>query len=304
VQLSHLVRAEAARAPARLAFPIRAARTIALAIVIGWSVSNAWYRITDWSLSDMDAYWNAALRVREGAMLYPPLADPSAADVYRYAPWFAWAWVPLSYLPKALVATGWSLVLIAATAAALRPLMRPTAASIGAAALIGSMLIWATSVGNVQPLLIATLVHGIDRRSGPLWVGIAASLKAVPIVYVLLYLGRREWSRVFATLGVAALLAAPLLITPLRYYPAGPGDSQGPLWALHPILVGAGLALLAAVTIRLASKGSDYSRLLAASTLLAALPRILLIDLSQLVVAVPWPRPSKATLPQAPPAGS
>jgi hypothetical protein len=277
---------KAETAPPRLAFPIRAARLLALAIVIGWSVSNAWYRITDWSLSDMDAYWNAALRVREGALLYRPLADPSAADVYRYAPWFAWAWIPLTYLPRALVATGWSVILIVATVVALRPLMRPTAASIGTAALIGSMLVWAASVGNVQPLMVAVLVHGLDRRSGPLWVGIAASLKAVPIVYVLLYLGRREWSRVFATLAVAGLLAAPLLITPLGNYPAGPGDAQGPLWALHPILLGAALALLAALTIRLASQRSDYSRLLAAITLLAALPRITLIDLSHLAVGI------------------
>jgi hypothetical protein len=283
---------------------MRAARLLALAIVIGWSVSNAWYRITDWSLSDMDAYWSAALRVREGALLYPPLADPSAADVYRYAPWFAWAWVPLTYLPRALVETAWSLVLILATVAALRPLMRPTAASIGTAALIGSMLIWATSVGNVQPLMVAVLVHGIDRRSGPLWVGIAASLKAVPIVYVLLYLGRREWSRVLATLAVAALLAAPLLITPLGNYPAGPGDSQGPLWVLHPVLVASALALLAAFTIRLASQRSSYARLLAVGTLLAALPRITLMDLSNLAVAIPRPRPSKETLPPAPQAGS
>jgi glycosyl transferase family 87 len=281
---------------------MRAARLLALAIVIGWSVSNAWYRITDWSLSDMDAYWNAALRIREGALLYPPLADPSAADVYRYAPWFAWAWIPLTYLPKALVATGWSLILILATVAALRPLMRPTAASIGTAALIGSMLIWATSVGNVQPLMVAVLVHGIDRRSGPLWVGIAASLKAVPIVYVLLYLGRREWTRVVATLAVAALLVAPLLITPMRYYPGGPGDAQGPLWALHPVLAASGLALLAAFTIRLASRGSGYTRLMAASTLLAALPRITLIDLSHLAVAIPWRRSSTATPPPTPPA--
>ena len=292
---------EAEAAPARLAFPIRAARLLALAIVIGWSVSNAWYRITDWSLSDMDAYWNAALRVREGAMLYPPLADPSAADVYRYAPWFAWAWIPFTYLPKALVATGWSLILILATAAALRPLMRPTAASIGTAALIGTMLIWAASVGNVQPLMVAVLVHGIDRRSGPLWVGIAASLKAVPIVYVLLYLGRREWSRVFATLAVAALLAAPLLITPLGNYPAGPGDSPGPLWALHPLLLGAALALLTALTIRLASQRSTHSRLLAAATLLVALPRISLLDLSHLAVAIPGPRSDRAAPAHRPP---
>jgi hypothetical protein len=295
------VRAEAAQGPARLAFVIRAARMIALAIVIGWSVSNAWYRITDWSLSDMDAYWNAALRLREGALLYPPLADPSAADVYRYAPWFAWAWVPLTYLPKAFVAIGWSAVLIAATVAALRPLMRPSAASIGAAALIGSMLIWATSVGNVQPLMIAMLVHGIERRSGPIWIGIAASLKAVPILYLLLYLGRREWSRVVATLLVTALLTAPLLITPLQYYPASPGDSPGPLWALHPFLLGAGLTLLAALTIRLASQRSSYSRLLAAGTLLAALPRISLLDLSHLAVGVPGPRSDHAPPAHRPP---
>lgn len=290
--------------PRRVPVPIRAARLLALAIVIGWSVTNAWYRISDWSLSDMDAYWNAALRIREGALLYPPLADPSAADVYRYAPWFAWVWIPLTYLPKALVATGWSVILLGATVAALRPLMRPTAASIGTAALIGSMLIWATSVGNVQPLLVAVLVHGIDRRSGPVWVGVAASLKAVPIVYVLLYLGRREWSRVVATLAVAALLAAPLLITPLRYYPGSPGDAPGPLWALHPVLVASGLALLAAFTIRLVSRGSGYARLMAASTLLAALPRITLLDLSHLAVAIPWPPSSKATPPPSPPAGS
>ena len=296
------VPAEAARA--RLAFPLRVARLVALAIVIGWSLSNAWYRITDWSMSDMDAYWNAAMRMREGAMLYPPLADPSAADVYRYAPWFAWAWVPLTYLPKALVSAGWSLTLILATVAALRPLMRPTAASIGAAALIGSMLIWAASVGNVQPLMVAVLVHGIDRRSGPLWIGIAASLKAVPILYILLYVGRGEWRRVFATLVAAAILTAPLLITQLRYYPAGPGDSPGPLWASHPILLTAGLAVLAAFTIRLAAQRSSYSRLLAAGTVLAALPRITLMDLSHLTVAIPSPRPSNETIPPAPPTGS
>jgi hypothetical protein len=157
------------------------------------------------------------------------------------------------------------------------------------------MLIWADSVGNVQPLMIAALVHGIDRRSGPLWIGVAASLKAAPILYVLLYLGRREWGRLLATLVVTALLTAPLLITPLRYYPAGPGDSPGPLWALHPILLGTGLALLAALTIRLASQRSRYSRLSAAVTLLAALPRISLLDLSQLAVGVPGRAPASPT---------
>jgi hypothetical protein len=287
-------------APAPLALPLRVARLLALAIVIGWSVANAWYRVTDWSMSDLDAYWNAALRVREGGLLYPPLADPSAADVYRYAPWFAWAWVPLTYLPKALVAVAWSGVLIAATIAALRPLMHPSAASIGAAALIGSMLIWAASVGNVQPLLVAVLVHGIDRRSGPLWIGLAASLKAVPILYLLLYIGRGEWRRVFWTLVVVALFTAPLLVTPLGYYPAGPGDSPGPLWALHPVLFALAISLLAVLTVRLSAQGSKYARLLAVGTVLGALPRISLLDLSHLAVAVPRLKPLRQGIPRKP----
>lgn len=263
---------------------MRAARLVALAIVIGWSVTNAWYRISDWSMSDMDAYWNAALRVREGALLYPPLSDPSAADVYRYAPWFAWAWVPLTYLPKAVVSVTWSVVLVAATAAALRPFMHRTAGSVAAASLIGSLLIWGTSVGNVQPLLIAALVHGIDRRTGPLWIGMAASLKAVPILYALVYLGRGEWRRALVALLVAALLASPLLVTPLTFYPVGSGDAPSPLLAISPWLFGASMVGMAALTIRLASNRSAFSRLSAAGTVLAALPRISLFDLTHLAV--------------------
>lgn len=279
------------RIPAALSPAIRAARLLALAIVVGWSLTNAWYRVTDWSLSDMDAYWNAALRLREGALLYPPLTDSSAADVYRYAPWFAWVWVPVTYLPKGLVSIVWSAILATASVAALRPVMQRTGAAVAVAFLVGSLLLWAASVGNVQPLVIAALVHGISRRSGPIWVGIAASLKAVPILYVLLYAGRREWRRVFATLAVAAVLTLPLLLTPLQYYPAGPGDSPGPLLALSPVIFGASVALLAALTIRLASQRSHYARLMSAGTVLAALPRISILDLSHLVVGVSRPRP-------------
>lgn len=277
-----------------MALPIRAARLLALAIAIGWSVTNTWYRITDWSLADMDAYWNAALRVREGALLYPPLADPSAPDVYRYAPWFAWAWVPLTYLPKALVSVAWSAILLAATAAALRPFMRATAISIAAGTLIGSLLIWGASVGNVQPLLIAMLVNGIDRRSGPLWIGVAASLKLVPILYALLYVGRGEWRRALLALLVAALLMSPLVVTPLTFYPLGSEDTPSPLLALSPWLYGAALLGMAAVTLRLASKGSTFSRLSAAGAVLAATPRISILDLTHLAVGAGGRSPDRS----------
>lgn len=264
----------------------RAARLIALAIVIGWSISNIAFHVASWSLSDMNAYWNAAMRLREGAPLFPPLADPSAADVYRYSPWFAAAWVPLTFLPKALVGVAWSLVLLAGTAAALWPLRREGLTALAVGFLLGSFLVWAASLGNVQPLLVAALVHGLGRRSGPLWVGITASLKGVPLLYALVYLGRREWWRAAASVVVTALLIAPFLLVDLTSYPAGSGDAPSPLLAISPLLFAAVVAALMAVTVRLAATGSRFDRLSAAGLVLAALPRITLLDLPQLLIGV------------------
>jgi hypothetical protein len=270
---------------------VRGARLVALAVVIGWSISNVAFHVAAWNLADMDAYWNAALRLREGQPLYPALADSSAADVYRYAPWFAWAWVPLTFLPKLAVGIGWSAILLAATAWALRPLMRPDLTSLAALMLLGSFLVWAASVGNVQPLLIAALVHGLERRSGPVWVGVVASLKAVPILYALIYVGRGEWLRAATALVVAALLAAPFLLYDLSRYPAGSGDAPSPLIAISPLLFGAAVVALAGLTVWLARRGSGLDRWAASVTVLAALPRITLLDLPQLLVAV---RPAQA----------
>jgi hypothetical protein len=265
---------------------VRGARLVALAVVIGWSISNVAFHVAAWNLADMDAYWNAALRLREGQPLYPALADSSAADVYRYAPWFAWAWVPLTFLPKLAVGIGWSAILLAATAWALRPLMRPDLTSLAALMLLGSFLVWAASVGNVQPLLIGGLVHGLERRSGPVWVGVVASLKAVPILYALIYVGRGEWVRAATSLVVAALLAVPFLLYDLSRYPAGSGDAPSPLIAISPLLFGAAVVALAGVTLWLARRGSGLDRWAASVTVLAALPRITLLDLPQLLVGV------------------
>ena len=273
----------------------RAARLIALAIVIGWSISNVVFHVAAWSLSDMDAYWNAAMRLREGAPLFPSLADPSAADVYRYSPWFAAVWLPLTFLPKLAVGVGWSVALLAATAAALWPLRRGGLTALAVAFLVGSFLVWGASVGNVQPLLVAALVHGLDRRSGPLWVGMMASLKGVPLLYALVYVGRREWWRAAASLAVAALLVAPFLLVDRTFYPAGSGDAPSPLLAISPLLFAFAVAALMALTVRLAASGSRFDRLSAAGLVLAALPRITLLDLPQLLIGV---RPSAPTEPR------
>jgi hypothetical protein len=234
----------------------------------------------------MDANWNAAMRLRDGQALFPPLTDPSAADVYRYSPWFAAAWLPLTFVPKVVVGVAWSATLLAATAAALLPLRRGGLTGVAVAFLLGSFLVWGASVGNVQPLIVAALVHGLERRSGPLWIGISASLKAVPLLYALVYVGRRQWWRAAASVLVTAVLVAPFLLVDLANYPAGSGDAPSPLMAISPLLYGAALAGLMALTVVLGARQSRYDRLAAATAVLAALPRITLLDLPQLLVGI------------------
>jgi hypothetical protein len=272
--------------PARVAVPdtlVRAARILAAAIVIGWSVANVIQRVGDWSLSDMDAYWNAALRLREGGLLYPPVPDPAAVDIFKYAPWFAWAWIPLTLLPKAVVGAAWSAVLVGASGAALVPLLRQISlARLSAAALLGSLLIWSAASGNVQPLLVAVLVHGVATRTGPIWIGVAASLKIFPLFYALVYVGRREWMRALVAACVAGLLWLPVFAYDLRHFQGGYADSPSPLLAIHPALYALGVVVAVAVTLLLAR--SRFAWLAAAAGLFAVLPRVSLIDLTHLLV--------------------
>lgn len=100
--------------------------------------------------------------------------------------------------------------------------------------MIGSFLLLVASVGNAQPLIVASLVWGLDRRSGPIWVAIAASLKAAPIVFVLVYVARREWKRAAATLLLTALLTAPMLLYDLSGYTLEAGETFG-FMAVSPV---------------------------------------------------------------------
>lgn len=265
---------------------LRIARIVAVAILVGVGITQAGFRIADWSLSDMDAYWNAALRLRAGEPLYPPLPDVSAPDVYRYAPWFAAAWVPLTFLPKSVVAVFWSVALITGVALCLRPLVRRDLTSIAAACFFGSFLIWGASVGNVGPILVAGLMYSLDRRSGPAAIGIAASLKAVPILFLVVYLGRRQWDRAVIGLVVAAVLTASFLLVDLTAYPTAPGDAPSPIYAVSPILFGLFAVGLAIFAVALAVRRSPLDRFGAACAAMASLPRITLLDLPLLLVGI------------------
>lgn len=266
---------------------------VALAICIGFGLAFVIGNVVSWELEDADAYWNAAMRLRDGHALYIPV-DPGADETiaYRYAPWLAWAWVPLTYLSKGIVQAGWSVVLVAAVVTALLPLIRlRTVAAFCLAALLGGLLVRTASTGNVHALLVAALVYGVPRRSGPIWIGIAASLKIAPIAYALVYAGRREWGRAALSVAVAGLLFAPALLYDLSGYPTDPGDSFSLLSIAGPVPWAAVAAVAVVAAFALARTRLVWGA--ASVAVLSLIPRLELYSLTYLLVGLnarPWRR--------------
>lgn len=258
-------------------------------LVIGLGIANLYWSVAQWTLSDAGAYWEAANRLRAGGELYPAVANVEASDVYRYAPWFAWLAVPFTFLPVQVAGAIWSLVLVAASVAAVVPMAR--AGAWLQVAFFFPILVGISAVGNVHALVVAALVWGVERRSGPLWIALAASLKAVPILLALVYLGRRQWWRAAATLALAAALVAPALLYDLSGYVTSTGQA-GMLVEL-PVLFGVIVAGACAATLWLAR--GRHAWLAAATTVVLATPRFFVYDVTYLLVAVPErPSPNSA----------
>lgn len=292
------VDALAPRAGGRRAF-VRAATLGAVALCIGYGLANVVWSVTAWEIPDVDAYWNAALRLRAGQALYPPVPDVSAADVYRYSPWFAIAWMPLTFLPRPLVDVLWSAALIAASVAVVVPVLglRSLAAT-AFAVLAGSFLLLIASRGNVQPLMVAALAYGVERRSGPIWIAASASLKATPILFVLVYVARGEWRRAAITLGLTAVLVLPMLAFGVGDYTTDPGRSLS-LFTLAPVLYWPAAAGSIALALYVGRRHPRWAWLAAAVAVIVCLPRAFPYELTFLFVGlVPlvdaWrPRPAR-----------
>jgi Glycosyltransferase family 87 len=259
---------------------VRLARTVVLAVVIGIGIFNIRNALIGWTLSDAGAYWNAAVRLRTTGDLYPALGSVDASDVYRYAPWFAWLAVPFTFLPIQLAGAIWSAILLAASGLALIPLARARAWLL--VALFLPILVGISAVGNVQPLLIAWLMHGVERRSGPLWIALAASLKIFPILLVAVYAGRREWARLVWTVLLAGLLWAPVLMYDVHGYVTQPGlaASLVSVAVLYVVIVGC------AVIVAVLAARSRFGWLSAATAVVVALPRLFVYDVTYVMLGV------------------
>lgn len=192
----------------------------AVVIALLLSASIMLLLTTVWSLSDMSAYEGAARRLLNGQPLYPELPNERSADVYRYAPWFAAAWIPMLALPDAIRDALWSAILVGSCIAGAWPLLSSRRLVVTVMGLFAAVwLLGGAKYGNVEPLMVALLVWGIPRRWGPAAVGVAASLKLAPILLALVWVGRREWGKAGLAAGVAAVLLAPMLLFDLSHYP-------------------------------------------------------------------------------------
>ena len=260
-------------------------RTLAMAVLLGYLGYTAASWLLVWNPADGGAYYDAADRLTHGLPLYPAV-NPEAHEVYRYAPWFAAAWIPLTALPRDVALHLWSLAMLGCSVAAVWPLLRrPTWARVALAALVGQTLAETAMFGNAHPLVVALLVWTVGRRSFPAWVGVAASIKLVPVAFALVWAGRRRWLPAGTAVGTTALLLAPMLFFDLRNYVTDPGSGLLSLYSVSPVLwvVGAAAALVA--TVWLAIRGSRYAWVAAASLMFLGPPRVVLSYLAFLVVA-------------------
>ena len=265
---------------------IRAARLLAMAIAMGWLAYTLASWFLAWNPADAGAYYQAAQRLAAGQELYPAM-NPEAHEVYRYAPWFAVLWIPFTVFPQDVVAHVWSLLMLVASAAAAWPVIRlgtPAAVSLGC--LLGAFLAETAMFGNAHPLVVALLVWTMRGRAAPAWVGVATSLKLVPILFVLPWLGRGEWRKGLVALLAAAALFAPMFLFDLSSYVTNPGTGLLSLYAVSPVLWGvvASLSLLAAVV--LAWRGSRWAWLAAAVLMFLGPPRVTTSYLGFILVAV------------------
>lgn len=246
-------------------------------------LTSAWALWIEDGGRDIRAYLGAAERLRDGDVLYRAGAA-NDTELYRYAPWFAAAWIPFVDLPRDAVTLVWVILLVVASVASVFPLLTTGLAGLPAAAFLLSFQLEGAAYGNVQPLMVAALVWGAARASGPLWIAFAASLKAVPILLVIVLLARREFRRSLITVALTAVLVAPMLLFDLSGYSTETGAAQMSLlenspWLFVPVALGGAAVALAF--------GRTPSGWLAAGVAAALwLPRFLTYEISFVLVGL------------------
>jgi alpha-1,2-mannosyltransferase len=258
----------------------RLAAVVVLALLIGVGVNHVVWAVAGWPLGDLSVYLAAAERLRTGEALYL-VTDPY--NTYWYAPWFAVAMVPLTFLPLPVASVLWSAVLVACSVAVGWVLWQMgTPASRMLAVLTVPALFAVSAGGNVQAPLVLALLIGLHRRSGPVWVALAASLKFTPVLFGLVYLAHREWVKAAWAAGLSGILLAPafLLGLPLDRVEDWAGAAPSILaWGLPVYVAAVGACCLAALAV------PRYAALSVAAGAVLALPRLFVYDVTLVAAA-------------------
>jgi hypothetical protein len=235
--------------------------------------------VTRWDGVDLDVYRRAAREWVEHGNPYR--YDGSlGVESYRHGAWFAALWIPFINAPREMVEVVWSAVLLACTAAVMVSLvMEHGERGLPVALFAGGLLISATAGGNVQPLLVAALYLGMHRPTGPLWIGLAASVKLVPILYLIAWIGRRQWGRATVAMLIMAIGLAPTALFDVPAVVTDPGTDTYP--SLFVWLGLAGGAFLVALMVA----RTRYAWIAAGTAAVLALPRLLSVDLALILPA-------------------
>ena len=264
------------------------------ALLVGLSIHDSVVGLTHIDGSDLDVYRRASLHLLHEGNPYIYLGEPGFGG-FRYGAWFAVAFIPWALMPRDIAMLTWVPAMLAFSILPVADVIRTYGLlGLGLAALMEVLLIGSVAAGNVQPLLIAALYFGLHTRWGPAIVGLAASLKIVPILFVLPWVARGEWRKVVVSVAIGTILLAPSLFFEL---PPSIADSRmTSLIDLSPLLWTTTIAAATLLAVRLGR--TKWATLAAACAVLAALPRLLNLDLSYLLPAVrPTPTSTCATRP-------
>lgn len=276
--------------PAGLSTRERWARLGAFAIIGGMAIANVIWTLQTWPMGDTAIYWDAGQRIRSGEPLYPGEGPYTS---FRYAPWFAWAWAGLTYLPFDLVAAVWHAALLVACGAVAIPFLRRGPIGIAFAGIMVPLLFAVSGGGNVQPLIVASLLHGLNRPSGPVWVATAASLRATPVLFAAVYAARREWRRFWLSIGLTGLLVAPMLLYEPEALIRDVAGREPGLLAFSPVVWAIVAIGATGVVVAFAVQRSRYAPLTAAAAAVLASPKLFGYDVTTLAAVPPNPPPEQ-----------
>lgn len=253
-------------------------KAVAITVLLAVGVNHVVEAVADWHLHDLHVYADAAERLLAGDELYG--GDVNPLNAYRYAPWFAYAFIPLALLPDPVLWVGWSILLLAGSIAALWGLGYSFEGRVLLLA-FAPILFAISAGGNVQALMVAGLAWGLSTKWGWLAVGLAASLKIVPIAFVAVFIAQRRWRQAIASAAVAGLLWLPILafrVDPVTWDAGLARTLPTPVWLVQA-------ALAAGATLWLAWRRSPLTTLAAGTAAVLALPRLFIYEATMLIPA-------------------